>query len=59
MSGLGMMLMGAAWMALSWIFVRYNGASFDRVTAFAIGCALFIFGMMRVMVELHPLAFGG
>jgi len=59
MSGLGMMLMGAAWMALSWIFVRYNGVSGDRVLAWALGCVLFIFGMMRVMVELHPLAFGG
>jgi len=54
-----MMLMGAAWMALSWIFVRYNGVSGDRVLAWALGCVLFIFGMMRVMVELHPLAFGG
>lgn len=59
MSGLGMMLMGAAWMALSWIFVRYYGVNGQRVLAFAVGSAIFILGTMRVMVELHPLAFGG
>jgi hypothetical protein len=55
---MGMMLVGASLCVLAWIYVRYHGVNGQRVLVFACGSALFILGMMRVMVELHPLAFG-
>ena len=53
------MLVGGALMALSWVFVRYNGISGDRVLLWVLGSVLFIIGMMRAMVLWHATAFGG
>ena len=57
MSGYSMMFMGAAVMALAWIFVRYHGLDWPRVLVWCAGSFLFILGMMKTMAAWHDAVF--
>lgn len=48
-----MMFIGAALMALVWIFVRYRGLDWSTLFVWACGSCLVIYGMMTAMNDAH------